>query len=54
LDSSDEAQRIADKLCEDLAVFPGETIRIVVDAKDPGSADTAEVEAIRKFTFGRV
>jgi hypothetical protein len=54
LDSSDEAQRVADKLCEDLAVFPGETIRLVVDAKDPGSADKSEVESIRKFVFGKV
>jgi hypothetical protein len=48
-DSSDSAQRVAEKLCEDLAVFPGITQRVVLDADDPGSADRNEINLLRRF-----
>lgn len=54
LDSSCEAQRAAGKLADDLSVFPGETIRVELDAKDAGCAEKSEIESLRKFAFGRI
>jgi hypothetical protein len=51
-DSSPQAQARAKVLAEQLAVFPGETIRIELDAADPGEASEAEVKKLRKFVFG--
>ena len=51
-DNSVNAQRRAAKLAEDLAVFPGETIVVNLDAEDPGSASEHEVRQLRRFAFG--
>lgn len=47
-DREPEAQRRALKLADDLAVLPGTTRRVILDAKDAGSADRGEVELLRK------
>ena len=47
-DSEKEAQKKARKLCEELECFPGETTRVVIDAKDPGSAKEKEIKLIRR------
>lgn len=46
-DNENDAQRRAQTLCESLALFPGETKRVVLKAKDPGSANNREVKALR-------
>ena len=51
-DNSANAQRRAAKLAEDLAVFPGETIVVNLDAEDPGEASEHEVRQLRRFAFG--
>jgi hypothetical protein len=51
-DNSEQAQVRADALCETLSVFPGKTVRINLDAEDPGSASRAEIRALRKHVFG--
>lgn len=51
-DNSDDAQRRAEVLAEQLAVFPGETFRVNLDADDPGSASRSEVLKLRRFAFG--
>lgn len=48
-DTSNEAQKRARALCEQLALFPGETTNIVLDAEDAGSATKKELEKLRKF-----
>lgn len=48
-DSEPEAQRRARRLCEDLAAFPGETIRVQLDAADPGSASESETQKLRRL-----
>jgi len=50
-DNSPVAQRTADGLCEQLRCFPvpGETIRVEIDADDPGSASMREVVKLRRF-----
>ena len=52
-DNEPAAQRRAESLAESLAVFPGETLVVNLDAADPGEASKAEVELIRKLAFGR-
>jgi hypothetical protein len=47
LDSSKDAQVKADKLCELLSVYPGETYNAVLDADDPGSATRKEIKELR-------
>ncbi len=47
-DNSGPAQRRASELCNQLSSFPGRTINIQIDAKDPGSARKREVALIRK------
>jgi len=48
-DNSSDAQRVASRLAGDLAVFPGETLQVTLDADDPGSASPEEVQELRKF-----
>ncbi len=47
-DSEPKAQDRARELCEALAPFPGKTIRVELDAADPGSASKNEVRRLRK------
>jgi hypothetical protein len=51
-DNSPNAQARARVLAEQLAVFPGETIVVNLDAADPGEASEAEVRKLRNFAFG--
>jgi hypothetical protein len=48
-DNSSDAQRVASRLAGDLAVFPGETLQVTLDADDPGSASPEEIKELRKF-----
>ena len=47
-DSEKLAQVRANKLCDDLSAFPGETINIQLNAEDPASASDKEIKLIRK------
>ena len=47
-DNEREAQKRAQKLCNDLSVFPGDTYNIILDAKDPGSASKKEINRLRR------
>jgi hypothetical protein len=47
-DSSPEAQVRAERLAEALALHPGQTTVVVLDAEDPGSASRAEIDALRR------
>lgn len=44
------AQDQAEELCSQLAVFPGVTENIILDADDPGSASPKEIALLRKVT----
>lgn len=46
-DSELEAQKRARKLCNDLESFPGKTLNVVLDSKDPGSASYEEIQELR-------
>lgn len=48
-DNEVPAQRRARSLISELIVFPGETVNVVLDADDPGSAEDDEVRALREF-----
>jgi hypothetical protein len=48
LDQEKQAQRIASRLCEDLACFEGQTHKVELDSKDPGSASEREIRQLRK------
>lgn len=48
-DSEPAAQRRAKELCARLEMFDGETIRVELDAPDPGSATQKEVKLFRKL-----
>lgn len=48
-DSSPEAQRRAEDLTAQLSPFPGETLRVELDAEDPGSAPRKEIKLLRKM-----
>lgn len=48
LDTDWAAQRRAGKLCRLLAPFPGRTVNVTLDAKDPGSASGREVQRLRR------
>jgi len=48
-DNEPDVQRRANSLCEQLSVFEGKTLRIEIDAADPGSASEKEVKLLRKF-----
>lgn len=47
-DNSPDAQGRAEELCQQLAVFPGHTERIELDAEDPGSATPKEIKRLRR------
>lgn len=47
-DNSTDAQKVAARLAADLAVFPGETFQVCLDADDPGSASKQEIATLRK------
>lgn len=51
-DNSARAQSLAEKLCENLSVFPGKTVKVCMDAEDPGSASKAEIRKLRNHVFG--
>lgn len=49
-DSTPDAQRRANVLCQQLAAFPGETHNITLESgKDSASADSAEIIEVKKF-----
>lgn len=48
-DSDTAGQTAAKKLVNNLAVFPGETINVVLDSKDPGEAQEKEIKHLRKL-----
>lgn len=47
-DNEPEAQRQAEKLRAELEPLPGRTVRVELDAKDPGSAGDKEIRLLRK------
>jgi len=47
-DSEPAAQRRAKILCRELSAFAGKTIRVEIDAADPGSASPKEVRKLRR------
>lgn len=49
LDAEPAAQRRAEQLCRDLALFEGRTENVVLDAKDPGSATEREIQQLRRL-----
>ena len=51
-DSSEAAQARAGVLANDLAVFPGETHVVQLEAEDAGAAGEDEIQALRAFAFG--
>lgn len=48
-DSESDAQKRAIALCDTLKVFSGTTLRVVLDAKDAGSATDKEIRLLRKM-----
>ncbi len=48
-DNSREAQDAADDLCRQLALFPGVTENICLNAEDPGSASDNEIRKLRAY-----
>lgn len=48
-DNSEPAQRRARALCDALEPFAGETLNVVLDADDPGSANKREINALRRL-----
>lgn len=48
-DNEPQAQRTAQKLCRELAVFPGKTHNIQLDSKDPGDAKPREIKILRNL-----
>jgi hypothetical protein len=47
-DSDADAQKRARELCDVLKSFPGQTVNIVLDAKDAGSASVREIARLRR------
>ena len=47
-DNEEEAQKQARVLCAELEPFPGRTINVCLEAKDPGSAQKEEIQCLRK------
>lgn len=47
LDNEPDTQRRASRLCDALEGFPGETINVVLNSKDPASASEREVKRVR-------
>ena len=50
-DNVKEAQGRAKVLCDDLAVYPGETLNIQLDAKDAATASDKEIKLLRKELY---
>ena len=50
-DSNPEGQKRAKLLLSELAIYPGETINVVLDADDPGSASREEVKEFRRVVL---
>lgn len=48
-DSSAPAQKQAVQLAQDLSLFPGVTLSVCLDAKDPGEASPKEINLLRKI-----
>lgn len=48
-DNEKQAQKQAQQLARDLAVFPGKTSNVILDAKDAGSAGKKELMELRKL-----
>lgn len=48
-DSEPTAQSQAQRLCEELSIFPGETIRVTLKSKDPGSCTPTELKQLRSM-----
>ena len=48
-DNQPEAQVRARQLCDELEPFPGETLNVVLDSKDAGSANDREIKYLRSF-----
>jgi DNA primase len=48
-DREDEAQKQAKKLMSQLGPFPGETLNVLLNANDPGTAKHREIKKLRKF-----
>lgn len=49
LDSEEQARKKALSLCHRLELYPGETINVQLDSKDPASATMTEIQAIRRL-----
>lgn len=49
LDSEPQAQDVARRLCSELSVFPGETLRVELSGKDPDSSPESELKELRKY-----
>ena len=47
-DAEPQAQRAADRLCEQLHLFPGQTHRVILLSGDPGEASEVDVLKIRE------
>ena len=47
-DNEENAQKEARILCDELSMFPGTTIRVNLDAEDPGCASEKEIRRLRK------
>jgi hypothetical protein len=48
-DAEPKAQRRADRLADELSVFPGDTYVVRLDSPDPGSATPREVKHLRSY-----
>lgn len=49
MDNQERAQRVGERLCRELSVFPGETVRVQLESgEDPGSADPEEIAELRR------
>lgn len=48
-DNSNEAQKTANRLADELSIYPGETIRVELTAKDPGEAGDDEIKQLRRL-----
>jgi hypothetical protein len=52
-DNEPKAQARARQLADQLAVFPGETFVVNLDAPDPAEATRSEIRQLRDFAFGK-
>jgi len=48
-DNEPEAQKRARAICKTLQAYPGQTLNVQLDAKDPGSAKPKETKALRQL-----